>query len=205
MLQYRAFRVMAWIVERLPRGLAYALAILVARLAFVFAGRARRRLEVNLRMVRPQASDREIRRLLWLNFRNHAKAYADLMQLPRARVEEIAPLLRTEGAEHLVDAVLIDEEAARSSFQKSLRLQACQDARLHEGLRDRHRVAFAELTEHFQHAVELSVGQQFALLKMLKEFSGVGEDRHGKPPVERRAPDRKTAPLSENRIGDARG
>jgi len=105
MLQYRAFRLMQCVVERLRRPHAYALAIVVARFAYVFARRARERLEVNLRMVLPEAPPAEIRRLAWLNFRNHAKAYADLMQMPRAQVDEIRPLLHVEGKEHL-DAAL---------------------------------------------------------------------------------------------------
>jgi KDO2-lipid IV(A) lauroyltransferase len=39
-----------------------------------------------------------------LNFRHHAKAYADLMQLPRARVEVMRPLLKVQGLEYLEEA-----------------------------------------------------------------------------------------------------
>src|SRR5439155_760641 len=45
----------------------------------------------------------ELRRISKLNFRNHAKAYADLMQLPRARVEAMRTRLKVQGWEH-VDA-----------------------------------------------------------------------------------------------------
>jgi KDO2-lipid IV(A) lauroyltransferase len=88
-------------MERLPRGLAYALAVLVARFAFVLARTARRRLEANLRLVLPEASPAYIQRVTWLNFRNHSKAYADLMRLPRARVESLRPLLALHGTEYL--------------------------------------------------------------------------------------------------------
>src|SRR5581483_7369228 len=43
-------------------------------------------------------------RLSWQNFRNHAKAYADLMLLPRARVHEMRPLLNVTGLEQLEQA-----------------------------------------------------------------------------------------------------
>src|SRR5439155_1126305 len=43
-------------------------------------------------------------RLSWLNFRNHAKAYADLMLLPRTRISEMRPLLNVSGMEHLEQA-----------------------------------------------------------------------------------------------------
>lgn len=100
-MAYRGFRILQSVMERLPRGLAYALAILVARIAWLTARRARRRLEFNLRMVLPQAEPAEIRRIARRNFRNHSKAYADLMQLPRARVEDLRPLLVVQGEEHL--------------------------------------------------------------------------------------------------------
>src|SRR5712671_3939815 len=40
-------------------------------------------------MVIPEASTGEITRLTWRNMRNHSKAYADLMRLPRAGVEDL--------------------------------------------------------------------------------------------------------------------
>jgi phosphatidylinositol dimannoside acyltransferase len=100
-IRFRAFRIVQWLMERLPRRLAYALAIVIARFAFIFAGSARRTLQMNLRAALPEVSDKELRLITWNNFRNHSKAYADLMRLPRARVEELRPLLHIEGAEHL--------------------------------------------------------------------------------------------------------
>ena len=105
MLAYRGFRVLQWVMERLPRPWAYALAIVVARLAYVFATTSRKRLEFNLRRALPGRSNAEIRTLVWRNMRNHSKAYADLMQLPRVRVEELRPLLKLEGMEHLESAL----------------------------------------------------------------------------------------------------
>jgi lauroyl/myristoyl acyltransferase len=93
-----------WVMERLPRRLAYALAIVIARFAYIFAGRARRTLQENLRAALPEVSDRELRLISWNNFRNHSKAYADLMRLPSARVEDLGPLLHVEGIEHLESA-----------------------------------------------------------------------------------------------------
>ncbi|HEX6547299.1 MAG TPA: lysophospholipid acyltransferase family protein [Candidatus Dormibacteraeota bacterium] len=105
MVQYRGFRILQWVMERLPRPWAYALAIVVARVAFVFARTARRRLEFNLTVALPEKSPSEIRRIAWRNFRNHSKAYADLMQLPRARVEWLRPLLKVEHVEYLEEAL----------------------------------------------------------------------------------------------------
>jgi lauroyl/myristoyl acyltransferase len=92
---------MQWLVERLPRGLGYALAVMVARLAYVFARRARAELARNLPMALPDLEPRALDLLVWRNFRNHSKAYADLMRLPVARVEDLRALLRIQGMEHL--------------------------------------------------------------------------------------------------------
>ena len=106
MWRYRAFKAVQSVVERLPRSWAYALAIMAARFAWLFSPLARPRLDYNLRVACPelQKNEPELRRISWLNFRNHAKAYADLMMLPRANVESMRPLLHVNGMEHLEEA-----------------------------------------------------------------------------------------------------
>ncbi|HUZ88781.1 MAG TPA: hypothetical protein VMU49_03010 [Candidatus Acidoferrales bacterium] len=101
MITFRAFLVIQGLVERLPRRAGYALAIVGARFAFLFARRARGRLEENLHIALPQLSGAEVRAIAWRNFRNHSKAYIDLMRLPMARVEDLRPLLRVSGQENL--------------------------------------------------------------------------------------------------------
>src|SRR5882762_8199862 len=91
-------------VERLPRAWAYAFAVFAARFAFWFSPLARPRLQFNLRVACPDLSDRDLRQTTWLNFRNHAKAYADLMMLPRTRVSSMRPLLNVKGMEYLEEA-----------------------------------------------------------------------------------------------------
>jgi KDO2-lipid IV(A) lauroyltransferase len=102
--RYRAFKAVQSIVERLPRSWAYALAIFAARFAFWFSPLARPRLQFNLRVACPELSERELRRTTWLNFRNHAKAYADLMMLPRMQVPAMRSLLKVKGWENLEEA-----------------------------------------------------------------------------------------------------
>src|SRR2546423_8837226 len=103
---WRAFKIGQWVVERLPRSWAYALAVLGARIAWWFSPLARPRLEYNLKIACPELENdpTALRRISRLNFRNHAKAYADLMQLPRARVESIRARLKVEGLEFLDQA-----------------------------------------------------------------------------------------------------
>ncbi len=102
--RWRAFKVVQSIVEHLPRSWAYALSVFAARFAWWFSPLARPRLEYNLKVACPELSQEEVRRLSWQNFRNHAKAYADLMLLPRARVHEMRPLLNVKGLEYLEEA-----------------------------------------------------------------------------------------------------
>ena len=106
MWRYRAFKAVQSLVERLPRAWAYALAVLAARFAWLFSPLARPRLEFNLKVACPELEidQRQLRRLSWLNFRNHAKAYADLMMLPRTKVESMRPRLRVQGLEYLEQA-----------------------------------------------------------------------------------------------------
>ena len=106
MWRYRAFKAVQSVVERLPRRWAYALAVLAARFAWMFSPLARPRLEYNLKVACPELENdtRALRRLSWLNFRNHAKAYADLMQLPTMSVQSMRPLLEVDGLEHLEEA-----------------------------------------------------------------------------------------------------
>jgi len=102
--RYRAFKAVQSIVERLPRPLAYALAVFAARFAFWFSPLARPRLQFNLKVACPELDERALRQMTWLNFRNHAKAYADLMMLPRTRVSAMRPLLKVQGLDHLEEA-----------------------------------------------------------------------------------------------------
>jgi phosphatidylinositol dimannoside acyltransferase len=101
---WRAFKLVQSIVERLPRPWAYALAVLAARFAWWFSPLARPRLEFNLKVACPELNGRELRGISWLNFRNHAKAYADLMMLPAMHVELMRPRLEVRGMEHLDEA-----------------------------------------------------------------------------------------------------
>jgi lauroyl/myristoyl acyltransferase len=103
---WRGFKIVQALVERLPRPWTYALAVVAARIAWWFSPLARPRLEYNLKIACPELENdpKALRRLSWLNFRNHAKAYADLMLLPTARVEAMRPRLKVQGWEFLEEA-----------------------------------------------------------------------------------------------------
>lgn len=103
---WRGFKVVQSVLEHLPRSWAYALAVFAARFAWWFSPLARPRLEYNLQVACPELRDdpAALKRLSWKNFRNHAKAYADLMQLPKAHVEAMGDRLKVEGLERLEEA-----------------------------------------------------------------------------------------------------
>ncbi len=103
---WRGFKLVQSLIERLPRPWVYALAVVAARFAWWFSPLARPRLEYNLEIACPELEKnrRQLRRISWLNFRDHAKAYADLMQLPNARVEAMRPRLKVQGWEYLEEA-----------------------------------------------------------------------------------------------------
>lgn len=103
---WRGFKIVQSLLERLPRPWAYALAVVAARFAWWFSPLARPRLEYNLQIACPElrADQSALRRLSWLNFRNHAKAYADLMQLPTAHVETFGARLEVDGLPYLQQA-----------------------------------------------------------------------------------------------------
>lgn len=106
MWRYRAFKIVQSIVERLPHAWAYALAVVAARFAWWFSPLARPRLEYNLKIACPELEQdpASLHRLSWLNFRHHAKAYADLMMLPSTAVETMRPRLKVQGLEYLEEA-----------------------------------------------------------------------------------------------------
>jgi KDO2-lipid IV(A) lauroyltransferase len=70
----------------------------------MFSPLARPRLDYNLAIVCPELTPVELRKVSWVNFRNHAKAYADLMMLPRMNVEAMRPLMHVDGLENLAHA-----------------------------------------------------------------------------------------------------
>ncbi|HVA93084.1 MAG TPA: lysophospholipid acyltransferase family protein [Chloroflexota bacterium] len=62
-------------------------------------------MEQNLQIALAGKPQAEIDSIAWSNFRNHAKAYIDLMRLPSAKVADLRQLLKVEGADNL-DAAL---------------------------------------------------------------------------------------------------
>src|SRR5260370_35540585 len=63
-----------------------------------------RRRAYSCAIVCPELPPGDVRKLSWVKFRNHAKAYADLMMLPWMNVEAMRPLMQVDGLENLAHA-----------------------------------------------------------------------------------------------------
>jgi len=106
---YRGYRGAEALTRLLPHRLNYAAGALLGDLALLSRPRRFDALRGNLRRVLPQASDRELRRVVRANVRNLARCWVDVMEMPHraaalsARVHPInvenmtGPLARGRG------------------------------------------------------------------------------------------------------------
>ncbi len=104
--KYWLFRIGALVLPLVPPRIGHALAGWVAELVYLAAGKSRRAVLANLRRVLgPQSSEAERRRLAREVFRTSARNYFDLFRLPRLRLEELDSLVRLEGFDRFEKAV----------------------------------------------------------------------------------------------------
>jgi KDO2-lipid IV(A) lauroyltransferase len=88
LLKYAVFWVVFRILGRLPLGVLYVIADIVAALGYRLAGSARANVHDNLRHVMPDASERKLRKAAKQLFRNVGYYYAELACLPRMDVQK---------------------------------------------------------------------------------------------------------------------
>jgi KDO2-lipid IV(A) lauroyltransferase len=107
MLRYRTFLWSMWLSERLPRTVVYLLAALIAEVAFVINGSARRVAAAHMQTILgPSASRRSVLRAARGCFRAAAWYYADLVLMPRLDpVRFNARNIHDTGFEHVERAV----------------------------------------------------------------------------------------------------
>ena len=116
MLNWLGFRIADRLVQGLPLRFSRALALLLARLAFVARVPAREHLEDNLRQLHPSAGGLEITGLARAAFSNFALSFVDLLRLSRLEPDRVAREVEVRGAQHL--------EAARRSGRGVILLSA---------------------------------------------------------------------------------
>ena len=90
----------ATFIAPLPRPLRLFCANLMADLAFVFAGRSRLTASTNLRRIVPDASDKEIDRMVKETFRYLSYNYYDLTRVPYNTPSETRDAIDFHGLEH---------------------------------------------------------------------------------------------------------
>ena len=80
MFNYILYRIGRFIALRLPVKLCYGIAVVISDLRAIFALQDRRQVEGNLKVIFPEKSKREIRRIRIRMFRNFAKYLADFFR-----------------------------------------------------------------------------------------------------------------------------
>lgn len=86
-----------WFFSRSPEVVSRGLMVVAADITWLGHGAGVRRLEANLRRVRPQAGRRELRRLSRQGMRSYLRYYAEAFALPRLTPEQINARVRPVG------------------------------------------------------------------------------------------------------------
>ena len=100
MWRYYLMLFTATFIAPLPRPLRRLCANLMAESAFVFARRSRRTTALNLRRIVPDASRRDVSRMIRQSFRNLSYNYYDLTRVPYYTPEETRDANDFHGLEH---------------------------------------------------------------------------------------------------------
>jgi KDO2-lipid IV(A) lauroyltransferase len=98
-MKYYAFRFFCRLVGVLPAGVSHALAALAGNAAFLFSPRRRKVVMGNMRRVRPEADEREWRRLTRRSFENYARYWVDFLRCYHLTAEEIYSMAVPHGVE----------------------------------------------------------------------------------------------------------
>ncbi len=89
---------------RAPEGLSRSLMRVGADVVWLSRGGGVRQLEANLRVARPEASERELRRLSRAGMRTYFSYFAEAFALPRLTSEQVEARVRVVGAGPLLEA-----------------------------------------------------------------------------------------------------
>lgn len=105
MLNYILYRIGQFIALSLPLRIGYKLAVLLSDLHYIFAAGDRRCVKENLKIIFPEKSDREIRRIRIRVFRNFAKYLVDFFRFTKIDMEYIKKNIKTENMHHFDEAL----------------------------------------------------------------------------------------------------
>jgi KDO2-lipid IV(A) lauroyltransferase len=105
MFNYILYRIGQFIALHLPLNLAYKIALFISDLRYLFAHKDRRITKENLKVIFPDKSDREIRRIRIKIFRNFAKYLVDFFRFSKLDAQYIKENIRIENI-HYIDEAL---------------------------------------------------------------------------------------------------
>jgi len=104
-LNYLFYRLGQFIALSLPLKLAYALAVFLADMHYFFAFRDRRFVKNNLKIIFPEKSNQEIRKINMMVFRNFAKYLVDFFRFEKINPDYIKKNVKLENIHYFDDAL----------------------------------------------------------------------------------------------------
>ena len=105
MFNYILYRIGQFIVLHLPLNLGYKIAIFISDLHYIFADKDRLNVKENLKVIFPEKSDREIRRIRIRVFRNFAKYLVDFFRFSKIDLEYIKRNIKIENIHYFDEAL----------------------------------------------------------------------------------------------------
>ena len=105
MFNYILYRIGQFIALHLPLNLAYKVAIFFSDLHYIFSARDRRITKENIKVIFPEKSEREIRRMRIRMFRNFAKYLVDFFRFSKLDINYIKRNIKVENI-HYIDEAL---------------------------------------------------------------------------------------------------
>ncbi len=105
MFNYILYRIGQFIALHLPLNLAYKVAIFFSDLHYIFAAGDRRITRENIKVIFPEKSEREIRRMRIRMFRNFAKYLVDFFRFSKLDINYIKRNIKVENI-HYIDEAL---------------------------------------------------------------------------------------------------
>ncbi|MFH1888872.1 MAG: lysophospholipid acyltransferase family protein [Candidatus Omnitrophota bacterium] len=106
MFNYIIYRIGQFIALRLPLKVVYKIALTVSDLHYFFAAKDRRITKENLRAIFPEKTDRQIRRIRIMMFRNFAKYLVDFFRFSKLDLAYSKNNIRIENISYIDDVLL---------------------------------------------------------------------------------------------------
>jgi KDO2-lipid IV(A) lauroyltransferase len=104
-LNYLIYKAGQFIALTLPLKVAYIAAVIISDLRYIFAFQDRRAVKENLKVIFPQKSDREIRRIRIRMFNNFAKYLVDFFRFSKIDLEYIKNNVHIENKHYFDEAL----------------------------------------------------------------------------------------------------